>query len=321
MKLKRVFKLLCLRRLKICRKLFRYPYRVFWRTCLFTRKPFTVEFRSGRSLVVSRSNDGEAFWDWLFSFDCGKVSMSPEDEYQINLGSSVVLIGPGTSDWITLQEVNFRDVYRLRLINGPLLNVLDLGANVGYFSCAVMGRARRVVAVEAVRANCERAARQIALNGGNPQDVLHYAVAGRSGEMVKIYHGDINNSVAHSMDVAWVERVGAGEQPFELVRTISLTDLLNENQLASVDLLKCDVEGAEFDIFLNSPVETLGRIRRILMEVHVSPSHPSAMLEQLISHLQTAGFSVERGELMAEWSERSNFVQMLFADNANFRSR
>ena len=316
MRSKRIPNLFSLQRLRLCRKLFVHPYHVFWRTGLFTHQPFVVEFPNGQSIVLSRRERSEVLWDWLFTSGVQGWTVTAGNEYQINMGNLIALMRLNSSDWATLKEVFVADVYQIKSLEGPLRNVVDLGANVGYFISAMLGRAKRVVAVEASRENFEQAVKQVALNGGDTHDVLHRAVTGRTGDRVKIHHGDIRNTSCYSVDESWSDHFGAGRKSFEEVSTISLTDLLNEKQLGSVDLLKCDVEGAEFEIFLNTPVATPKRIRRMFIEVHVSKIHPVKELEQLISHLRTAGFHVESGDVLGQWAEDSLFAQMLFFSRA-----
>ncbi|MFQ5845618.1 MAG: FkbM family methyltransferase [Planctomycetota bacterium] len=117
-----------------------------------------------------------------------------------------------------------------------------------------------------------------------------YAVTGRSGDEVRIYH-DCRNSGGHSISAAFVE----GDGSYETVPTVSLGDLLARTGLDTVDLLKCDIEGAEYDVFLNTPTEVLRRVAAVAMELHVSPAFPPERSRNLVAHLERAGFRVELG--------------------------
>jgi hypothetical protein len=72
------------------------------------------------------------------------------------------------------------------------------------------------------------------------------------------------------------------------VRAISVADALD---LAgpTVDLLKFDAEGAEYDALLGTPVDTLTRVRRAVIEYHDVPGHSWA---ELHGHLGAAGLDV-----------------------------
>ena len=52
------------------------------------------------------------------------------------------------------------------------------------------------------------------------------------------------------------------------VEAVSLAEVLRSSKLSSVDLVKLDCEGAEFDILLGSRPETVKAFQRIVMEHH-----------------------------------------------------
>ena len=86
---------------------------------------------------------------------------------------------------------------------------------------------------------------------------------------------------------------GAG---VEQVQTISLADLFAEHGVERCDLLKCDVEGAEFEIVLATPHEVLQRIARLAMEVHLTPDTPADRFPALKAHLEASGFALVEEE-------------------------
>ena len=108
-----------------------------------------------------------------------------------------------------------------------------------------------------------------------------------SGRQIKIQH-DKRNSGGHTAIAD--EAISTGL--IEVVESISLSDLMRRTDCDSVDLLKSDIEGSEFDVFLNTPAEDLSRIRRLVMEVHLSERHPPVQLARMITHLEWAGFVV-----------------------------
>ncbi len=50
------------------------------------------------------------------------------------------------------------------------------------------------------------------------------------------------------------------------VKAISLREALR--QFSEIDLLKVDIEGAEYDVFAHATPEILTKVKNILMEVH-----------------------------------------------------
>lgn len=67
------------------------------------------------------------------------------------------------------------------------------------------------------------------------------------------------------------------------------------NTLSSVDFLKMDCEGAEYEIIKKTPKNILSKIKFIALEYHLKEQYaclPNSPLE-LIKKLEEAGFSVK----------------------------
>ena len=73
-------------------------------------------------------------------------------------------------------------------------------------------------------------------------------------------------------------------------------DLLRRESVERVDLLKCDVEGAEFDALLGAEVEVLRKVERIAVELHLTSELPAGRADALRAHLRVAGFELEEEE-------------------------
>ena len=76
----------------------------------------------------------------------------------------------------------------------------------------------------------------------------------------------------------------------ERVDVVPLSSVL-ERAGGSIDLLKLDCEGAEYDILMKAPAEVLKLITRIVLEYH-DPAAIGRQLE-LAAHLKATGFDVE----------------------------
>jgi FkbM family methyltransferase len=257
-----------------------------------------VTLKDGRTLPFSRAARDHKFWDWFLRSPV-PLEFTDDGLLRIQYAEATLLLRPGTTDFAIFEEIFLNDDYGVRTSPRRYGTVVDLGANVGLFSCAVLKRAQRVIAVEAVGENHAQAVRNITANGGNAADVLHAAVAARSGDEVRIFHNP-RNTGGHSVSAEWIDRsrgpkstLRVEDAASESVRTISLKDLLDERRVTTVDLLKCDIEGAEYDVFAGADAATLSRIREIAMEVHVSPAHPPRLLKELAARLRGHGFAVE----------------------------
>jgi len=122
---------------------------------------------------------------------------------------------------------------------------IDVGSNIGYsalLAAGIVGPAGRVVALDAQRECAEATAENARLNGLGQVTALHSAAAASSGEL----------EVIVTQDPLWTRLASVGEHPLEVrrerVAATSIDDLVARLQLATVDVVKIDVEGAELDV-------------------------------------------------------------------------
>lgn len=289
MQLRRARHLFSARRLDACRSLFRSPFQAHLGLAFLTHKPVQLTLRNGQSLVFSRSGRDHLFWDWFLRHPRTPIAFTAEREISLHHHGLDLLLRPGTTDFFIFREIFLRDEYELMKLPEKLGTVIDLGGNVGLFTCALLPRAQRVITVEPVAANFLQAARNITRNGGAMANLLRYAVTGHSGDEITI-HLSARNTGMNSVFAGWVEKGGSDGQ--ETVPTISLPDLLSRVE-GDIDLLKCDIEGAEFDVFQATPAPMLRRLCRLVMEVHLGPEHPATSMHALTAQLGAAGIDVE----------------------------
>jgi len=78
------------------------------------------------------------------------------------------------------------------------------------------------------------------------------------------------------------------------VLTRSLASLLSEFEAIEVDLLKLDVEGAEYETLLEAPRDILARVKQVSVEFHpFDARHPAdlARIRAVIDRLRELGFA------------------------------
>lgn len=164
----------------------------------------------------------------------------------------------------TVVEMWGSEVYTSGGFYTPAANdlILDIGANVGAFSLwlAQQSPTARVFAVEPSAENFAELTRNLS---GWPHRVvtMRVAVSGREGLGVISDGG--RRSVDHRVEPLTTESAGANA--FELVTLEKLMALAGAHY---VDLLKMDIEGAEFDVFEQVSEATLRRMRRLAIEYH-----------------------------------------------------
>jgi FkbM family methyltransferase len=169
----------------------------------------------------------------------------------------------GTSDWYVLEEIFFNGEYSSLIAARPagIRTILDLGANVGMTIRLWMDvfPEARIAAVEPDAANVQMIRRNLAgLDRGDGIYIARACAAGRPRPVT------LKRDVADwAFSMAEPAPGAPGELPALTVPQI-LTDAHFEGP---VDLLKCDIEGAEAEVFAEC-APWIGRVRFIAIELH-----------------------------------------------------
>jgi len=160
--------------------------------------------------------------------------------------------------------------------------VVDIGANIGLFSLyAAFNGAGKVYAFEPNREAHRCMLKNIERNNLQGRIVPHqYAVTARSNEVVTIPKAaSPQNRIAHE---------GAPDDGHESVTTISLDDIVRNENISRIDLLKMDCEGCEYEILGNTSASTFSKIGRIIIEYHDGKER------EIEKNLQRYGFRLQR---------------------------
>jgi FkbM family methyltransferase len=186
-------------------------------------------------------------------------------------------------DLETLWQVWFRRVYQVRPSDRV---VVDVGANIGLFSAyaAAVAPGSRVWAIEPFPATFRRLQRCVEQNGlAERVECACLALAGQAGDraMVSSAAGSELNRLLPA------DSAGEGAVP---VPALTLTEFLDRNHLDSVDLLKMDIEGSEYEVLGATKREVLRRIRRLNIEYHEPPRRDCGTKQSLMELVSDAGF-------------------------------
>ena len=174
------------------------------------------------------------------------------------------------------------DAYRLGSIDwadADVAIVLDIGAHVGTFACAVAQRAEhaRIMCVEPARVTSTWLARNIEANNLSDRvSIVRAAIAGADGE------GTLWESSDASRESSTVEGRRGSPVP---VRTVSLESVVSRAG-GPPDVVKIDCEGGEYDAILNSPDWCWKAVRYLFLEHHPVAGH---CFEELRDHLRHIG--------------------------------
>lgn len=166
--------------------------------------------------------------------------------------------------------------------------VLDLGMNVGVYSIYVINKyGSKIIGVEANPAIFNIARSNLLPYKKNIIDLINKAVWKNDDETIKI-------SICRESGVSSVYKDWGGSERISYVniKTISFHRLLNKYKPT---VIKCDIEGAEWEIFDKETFYLLehSKVRYITMEVHAVDDKFTKRTKHLCDGLSKSGFDVQ----------------------------
>ena len=176
------------------------------------------------------------------------------------------------------------DEYGLAQISSNVGIVVDIGANVGFFSLAARSYFPDAK-IHAFEPN-PRALRYLLENVKNVVVEVYAEAVGASDGWV---------SIRDSGDSNLAQTVVAAQGAPGAVRQVSLSSIV-ERCGGCVDVAKIDCEGAEWDLFLDAtPWQKIGQLR---MEYHLSGNRK---FEDVVTALQRLNFEIFRHNSSGAW--------------------
>lgn len=169
--------------------------------------------------------------------------------------------------------------------------VVDIGANEGKFSGAVLGVAPQAEIIAAEPSPGPRARMQARLGALPNVSIRDVAVSDASGTATFHLTAHDHNSSLHAPVAEMQSTMGPGwaiSGDIE-VRTVTLDELVGDRP---VDVLKIDVQGSETDV-LRGGDATLARTRSVLLELNLMAQYQgAATFNALHAEMDRRGFSL-----------------------------
>lgn len=193
-----------------------------------------------------------------------------------------------------LYEIFGDDAYELDNLTAgidPDATVLDIGGQIGSFALAVAQHMPkgRVHVYEASPTSADYVRRNVEANGLDDRITVHAkAMAGEPGEFTFV---DSGTASGHNGLTApeWMRAAGATE----VTVPAETFDQAVADAEGPVQIVKIDVEGAEYEILLNSSPDSWRDVRKVVMEYHPVEGHS---LDELLAFFAAVGLHAVRND-------------------------
>ncbi len=170
--------------------------------------------------------------------------------------------------------------------------IFDLGANFGLFGLIAKGinPKANVIFVEPLPRNASRIKKNLTINGFDAEVVVK-AMGNHEGEIAFFDMAAQENTIA-SIDRSFVEshQHAAEIRPIRVPMT-SLDHYMITNKVKQLDLIKIDVEGADFEVLLGTR-KTLQRFQPTIL-IEITNNENAAQINSLLEKLNLEYFFYE----------------------------
>ncbi|MBI5564989.1 MAG: FkbM family methyltransferase [Chloroflexi bacterium] len=183
--------------------------------------------------------------------------------------------------WVIKETCLDRDYERGAALQADW-TIIDIGAGLGDFTAYAAWRSPNgtVLAFEPFPESFALLEQNLQLNNARNVEAQPYAVADTPGKLL------LNIGSEHAVQHTTTEQ---GTNAIE-VPAITLDSIFADQAVTHCDLLKMDVEGAEYGILLHASADTLRKIKRIALEYH--DHTPAGKHQRLRECLTGHGFQV-----------------------------
>lgn len=214
--------------------------------------------------------------------------------FEINEQNYVMKMRVNSSDFLVWEQIFIREEYKkpIEIIKQKIniserINIIDCGANIGsspaYFN--TFFKDANIIALEPFKSSYEILERNLNINNIN-----HTSILGA------LWSKRVNLDIVRDFRDKKEWSVRTIESFEGDIKAFTLNDIVEMNKLQFIDILKVDIEGGEFEAFLNSKLnkDCLKKIKAVIMEIHDEAGNR----ERLYRCINKEGFTmVELGEL------------------------
>lgn len=188
--------------------------------------------------------------------------------------------------WRNYNEFFVDDIYRNFNINN-LDTVIDIGANVGLFAKYMYSKgAEKVVLVEA-NPNLEEKINNILDEDSNRSSVYLSPIFSEK-KTVTFNYSDSNSAIG---SIAFDSTKGVDYESLTNsleLETITLDEIIEKEGIERISLLKCDIEGGEYDLIPSLTDKQMSMIDKFMIEIH---SNDNNQIQPILDKLESHGFN------------------------------
>jgi len=193
------------------------------------------------------------------------------------------------------KEIFMEDVYDIDVLVSNLPSnpvIIDIGANAGFFDVILLSKIEkaRILAYEPLQSNAQYFQNIMDINPVLNQSISLFpmGVTGtEKAELSLFMQASSGNQVVASV----FDGFNKDNTTASIFPCISLTKIIESNNLHRVDLLKMDCEGSEYDIFYNTSADVIRKIQRMVIEVH-DVDNEKNNFKNLNAYLESLGYSI-----------------------------
>jgi FkbM family methyltransferase len=177
-------------------------------------------------------------------------------------------VRPGTTDASEVIQNCIREAYGVLLPAEPVRLIVDAGASIGDTTAWFLSKFPKatVVALEPAQDNFKLLVKNCEPYGSRALP-FNAALWPRQAKLALCRS---KSADAHSVR-------DESRQRGDKCEGFSISALLDLVHADTIDLFKCDIEGAELEVFSDECDEWLPRVRSILIEVHSSKAHATVL--------------------------------------------
>jgi len=235
---------------------------------------------------------GEIMWvkickNWYEPYFRYLLRVNPVNKITYNFKNFKVVSTMKYGDFQVVKEVFVHDYYLNEHIDfRHVKNILDLGAQKGFVSIlyASVCQKCKIVALEPEENNCEFLKENIKINHLTKKVIIEKKAVWKESTTMSFYKTD-EYTAGHSLIK---EHLKNFKKSYNFVDCVTIPWILKKHNINKVDLLKIDIEGAEYEVLFNLDKTLLKKIKYLLIECHPYKNYNSG---DIISYLEGQGFS------------------------------